>query len=39
MNQQKNIYIWDKLEITYEETNQVKDSKENLLVRDYEPLK
>nr|XP_016442420.1 PREDICTED: uncharacterized protein LOC107767838 [Nicotiana tabacum] len=28
--------MWDKLEITYEETNKVKETRINLLVRDYE---
>nr|XP_033513551.1 uncharacterized protein LOC117278220 [Nicotiana tomentosiformis] len=28
--------MWDKLEVTYEETNKVKETMINLLVRDYE---
>ncbi|XP_057993113.1 uncharacterized protein LOC110636475 [Hevea brasiliensis] len=31
--------VWDKLEVTYEETNQVKESKANRLVREYELFK
>ncbi|GAV69438.1 UBN2 domain-containing protein [Cephalotus follicularis] len=28
--------MWDRLEVTYEGTNQVKDAKINILVREYE---
>ena len=31
--------IWDKLEVTYEETSQVKESKINILVHKYELFK
>ena len=31
--------IWDKLEVTYEGTNQVKESRINMLVHDYEMFK
>ena len=31
--------IWDKLEVTHEDTNQVKESKINMLVHKYESLK